>query len=248
VGGKELDLQGWREAVGVALNGGIDLSRLDLLGEWVERLLALDPKDFMGQLARAGTLIETGRVAEAAAAYAELRTAHPYEHTAYEQLALLSALDGRLDEALELADSALNLSQTCSFAWATRGYVYFLRGQWLAAQADLKTAWNRANMAERRYEFVYWWILAELQNDRWLALDRKMKARHETHIDWRRHQLAQTQAQLKVWAADPSRRRTLRQRWGAFMDWLRRWPLRARSAAARLAYFARRTGLGRLKM
>ncbi len=101
-------------------------------------------------------------------------------------------------------------------------------------------------MAQRRCEFVYWWILAELQNDRWLASDRKLKARREDHNEWRRRQLAQTQAQLKVWAADPSRRRTLRQRWSTFRDWLGGALSQARSAglrsaAARLVSFARRS-------
>ena len=155
--------------------------------------------------------------------------------------ALLGALDGRLDEALELAESALNLDQSCAFAWATCGYVYFLRGQWLAAQADLKTAWNRASMADRRREFVYWWILAALQNDGWLASDRKWKAGRETHTDWRRRQLAQTEAQLKVWAADPARRRWRGKRLTTFRNWLGRARLRARAAAARLAHFVRRS-------
>jgi tetratricopeptide (TPR) repeat protein len=181
VNGKELDLEGWRAAVGVALDGARDLSGWDLLGEWTERLLALEAQDYLGQLARAAVLLETGRVTEAAAVYAELRATHPHKPGAYVIQALLSAIDGRLDEALELAESALNLGQTNPFAWAVRGYVYFLRGQWQAAQANLKTAWNRANMAQRRCEFVYWWILAALQNDRWLASDRKLKARREDH-------------------------------------------------------------------
>ena len=173
-------IEDWRMPVWITMQE----TAWELAGEYAERLLALDAQNFTGMFARAESLRETGQLEQALAALEALRVAHPYEHNSYEKLAVQRAMDGKLDEAMELAERAVLLGPFCAFAWATRGYVYFLRGQWVAARADLETGWRRADFSMRREGFIFWWILAELQNKPILALYRRFKSWREAKVDW----------------------------------------------------------------
>jgi tetratricopeptide (TPR) repeat protein len=160
-GSKDLDAEGWGEAAWAIARAEEDALCL----EFAERALALDPENYAGLYNRAQSLSDLDREEESIAAFHRLRAAHPNEHNAYEKLALRLAVDGKVDEALQLADRAVELGSFCTYAWATRGYVYFVRGQRPEALADLEAAWNRADVDERRRSYDYWWLLVALQED-----------------------------------------------------------------------------------
>ncbi|MBF8286168.1 MAG: tetratricopeptide repeat protein [Anaerolineales bacterium] len=145
---------------------------------------------------RAEALSGLDREAEAVAAYHRLREAHPNEHNAYEKLGLLLALDGKSDEALALAERAVELGPFCPFSWATRGYAHFVRGDRAPALADLQTAWGRADTERRRQANEYWWLLAALQGQPDLAEDRKRKAMEEATNSTGRRQVGHIEALL----------------------------------------------------
>ncbi len=180
----------------------MDTASWDLAGELSEKLLALDEHNFVGMFARAESLAETGQLEPAVEALIALRAEHPHEHNSYEKLAVQSALDGNTDQAMEMAERAVLLGPFCPFAWATRGYVYFLRGQWEAARSDLETGWRRADVSRQRENYVFWWILAALQNRPALALYRQIQAGQESVTDWRRRQVAQVRNHLRASAIE----------------------------------------------
>lgn len=92
---------------------------------------------------------------------------------------------------MELAERAVQPGSFCPFAWATRGYLYFLSGQWDAPRADLEIAWKRATFSQRREGFAFWWMLASLQNNPLLAFYREIQARRESRTDWQIGQVRQ---------------------------------------------------------
>ncbi len=198
-------VEDWRMPVWITMRD----SAWELAGEYAERLLALDAQNFTGMFARAESLRETGQLEQALAALDALRIAHPYEHNSYEKLAVHRAMDGKLDEAMELAERAVLLGPFCAFAWATRGYIYFLRGQWVAARADLETGWRRADFSMRREGFIFWWILAELQNKPILAQYRRFKSWREAKVDWHRQERTLIGSHLKKTARERLRQHPL---------------------------------------
>jgi tetratricopeptide (TPR) repeat protein len=189
---EKLNADGWGRAAWTAMMA----HEWALCAELAEKALALDPQHFSGLFTRAEALSGLDREAEAVAAYHRLREAHPNEHNAYEKLGLLLALDGKSDEALALAERAVELGPFCPFAWATRGYAHFVRGDRPLALADLQTAWGRADTERRRQSNEYWWLLAALQGQPELADDRKRKAMEEATTAAGRRQVAQIEELL----------------------------------------------------
>jgi tetratricopeptide (TPR) repeat protein len=172
-----------------------------LLMEFADRALELEPDHFAGLFARATAFREQDREPEATEAYHRLRRAHPNEHNAYEKLALLAALDGQLEQALELADRALALGPFCYLAWATRGYVAFVRSEDDKALADLDTSWQRANVDQRRGEHPFWWVRGALHHDERAAADHHTQALARAHTALDRRLIAQIEAQLQARAS-----------------------------------------------
>ncbi len=180
-------VQAWRTPTLTCLEG----RAWELAAEYAKRILALDPQDLVGRLAHAEVVVRTGHVEEGAQAFEAVRAADPRDHNAYEKLAVLRAVEGKLDDALELAERAVLLGEFCPFSWATRGYVYFLRGQWDLARSDLEAAWTRADITQKRHEHWFWWILANLQNKPIMAFSRRRSAQYEADTEWYRQQLHQ---------------------------------------------------------
>jgi predicted Zn-dependent protease len=164
--------------------------------ELAERTLALDPESYTGLYASAQALSELGRAEQALQVLLALRAAHPNEHNAYEKLALLSAANNQLDEALELADQAVQLGPYCPFAWAARGFVYFVLDQPVEALADLQMAWNRGNSQRRHKSPIYWWIMAELQEDEKLASEMRQAALDQADIELDQRMIALVEGRL----------------------------------------------------
>ncbi len=187
-----LDARGWGEAAWTAMSA----EEWELCLDFAEKALALDPHNFSGLYCKAEALRGMDRDDEARHGYHALRKAHPTEHNAYEKLGLFLALDGILEDALAMAERAVELGPYCPFAWATRGYVQFLRGDRAAALTDLQSAWNRADAERRREAHEYWWLLAELQNQAALAAERKRKAVEAARSSSAKRQVAQMEGML----------------------------------------------------
>jgi tetratricopeptide (TPR) repeat protein len=189
---RSLDADGWGQAAWVAM----EAERWSLLTEFADQALALEPEHFAGLFARATALREQDHEAEAVEAYHRLRRAHPHEHNAYEKLGLLLALEGQTEDALELADRALGLGPFCYMAWATRGYVAFVRGEDDKALADFETSWSRANVDQRRGEHAFWWVRAALRGDEAAAAASRDQALARAHTAIDRRQIDQIDALL----------------------------------------------------
>ncbi|MFZ6029326.1 MAG: C39 family peptidase [Chloroflexota bacterium] len=189
---RQLDADGWGNAAWAILRA--DDKALTL--EFAARALALDGENYAGLYTRAQALSDMNREAEAIEAYYRLRDIHPDEHNAYEKLAYRLAVRGELDEALALAERAVMLGSFCSFAWATRGMVHFLRGERAEALEDLETAWNQGDSDDRRQKNVEWWLLAEMHCDAPLATERKQQALSEAN-DIDRAAIAKMEALLR---------------------------------------------------
>jgi len=138
-------------------------------------------------------------------AYHRLRRAHPNEHNAYEKLGLLLALEGQTEDALELADRALGLGPFCYLAWATRGYVAFVRGEDDKALADFETSWSRANVDQRRGEHAFWWVRAALRGDAAAAAATRDQALARAHTAIGRRQIDQIDALIHARAQQQGR-------------------------------------------
>jgi Flp pilus assembly protein TadD len=110
--------------------------------------------------------------------FQRIRHLEPEEHRSYEFTALKFAQDGRLDEALELADRAVVLGASCSQAWGVRGLVHFLCEQPEEARSDLETAWYRMDARQRERWPVFWLVLFHLQNKIETAVEWHAKAYH----------------------------------------------------------------------
>jgi tetratricopeptide (TPR) repeat protein len=169
---ENLNAEGWGEAAWAIAHS--ENSELTL--ELAERALAFDPEQYQGLFARAEALSRLGREEEAWKALELLRTIYPEDHYAYEKISLWFAAEGKLEKAFEFADRSVELGVFCPFAWATRGLIHFLNRRPVEALADLQTGWNRADPQRRERLFFYWWLLAELQGEDELAMQRKSQA------------------------------------------------------------------------
>ncbi|HLO13204.1 MAG TPA: tetratricopeptide repeat protein, partial [Anaerolineales bacterium] len=190
--------EAWHTSLWICL----ETAAWDLASELAQRALIHDEQDFTGLFARAEVLAETGQLEQAIAALNALRTMHPYEHNSYEKLAVHYAMSGQMEQAMEMAERAVLLGPFCPLAWATRGYIYFLSGQWEAARVDLELAWKRTNFSQRHESFAFWWILASLQNNPILALYRQSQAWREAHTGWRRAKVHQIRKHLNQTAME----------------------------------------------
>jgi tetratricopeptide (TPR) repeat protein len=189
-----LDATGWANAAWEAFMAG----EFALCAEFAARALALEPRHFLGLYMRLEALFGLGQEAEALAACEELRQAHPTAHNAYEKLALLRALEQKLDEARPLAERAVELGSFCPTAWAAQGYVYFLAGRRDDAQASLEAAWKRADLDRRRSSNIYWWLLSFLRADApETVAARRQQAASEAKTPLAQRQLALADAVLK---------------------------------------------------
>ncbi len=188
-----LNAKGWGNAAW-DLGPGHDANLLAL--EFSERSLALDPDNFVGMNTLTQALGGLGREEELQTALERLRQAHPDQHNAYETLAFRAAVNGKPDEALPLAETALTLGAFCWKAWGTRGYIHFLLGHEEAALNDLQTSWNRADSDTRMNSHDFWWVLAELCQDAERAAHCREKAHEEAETDFDRRMLAQIEAKL----------------------------------------------------
>lgn len=166
---KKLDAEGWGEAAWAILRA----DRHELTMELSARSLALDPQNHSGLYCRAQTLVDMGKEEEAAEAFRILMDAHPEEHNSYEKFAFNLAVQGDLDQALHMAERAVQLGGFCPFAWTTRGIVRFFREDTAGAREDLEKAWKQGDHDDRRQKNVSWWLLAVLQGDHDLARNRK---------------------------------------------------------------------------
>jgi Flp pilus assembly protein TadD len=192
---ENLSAAGWGEAAWTAMMA----EAWALCLECADRALAQEPHQFAGLLTRAEALMGLAHEAEAVATYQALRDAHPDEHNAYEKLALRAAVEENdLNEALALAERGVALGPFCPFAWATRGYVRFVRGEPEPARADLETAWGRADADRRRHSNEFWWLLAALQGEAALATARRQTARAEAHTRYAKRILKQIERLLKA--------------------------------------------------
>ena len=147
------------EAATTALDGGAPELALALSVEAIR----LQPDYVPGMLIQARALVELSQEPEALEIYQRIRLSAPDEHSPYEYFALKLAQDGRLDEALELADRSLTLGAYCPRAWAVRGLIHFLCAQPAEALSDLETAWNRMEDRLRQRWPVFWLVLFHLQ-------------------------------------------------------------------------------------
>lgn len=176
----------------------MEAERWPLTLELAELTLARDPQIFSGLFAHAAALDKLDRNDEAIAAYQALRQTHPAEHNAYEKLGFLLALDGDYDRALELAERAVALGPFSQSAWATRGYVYFLRGEDDKALDDLQAAWDRSNIGQRRSMHVFWWVLSELRGNSKAAKKQRDIAIAEANNNTDRRHIELTSAALSM--------------------------------------------------
>lgn len=190
--GENLNADGWGKAAWEAMSA----DAWPLCAEFADQALALDPSHFSGLFCKAEALRGLNRLDESISAYHQLREAHPDEHNSYEKLGLVLAVDGKNDEALTLADRAVQLGTFCPVAWATRGYAYFVRGDRALALSDLKTAWDRSDAERRREMNDFWWVLAALKGEAALAEGHKQKAFAEAKTDLDRKMLAQVERAL----------------------------------------------------
>jgi tetratricopeptide (TPR) repeat protein len=194
VNSRALDADGWGRAAWCAM----EAQAWELCAAFADRALAINPQHFYGLFMRAEALSELDREVEAVAAYHALRQSYPNEHNAYEKLGLLLALAGEVTEALALADRAVSLGSFCPFAWATRGYIHFLRRDEASALADLETGWNRADVDRRRGSHTFWWVLAALQHDETTAEMRRAEAVAQAKTGVKRRHIAQVDATLRA--------------------------------------------------
>ncbi len=191
---ENLNAEGWGKAAWAAMSA----DAWPLCAEFAERALALDAAQFSGLFCHAEALCGLNRLAEAVAAYHQLREAHPNEHNSYEKLGLILAVDGKLDDSFPLADRAVFLGVFCPVAWAARGYTHFVRGDRAAALADLQTAWDRSDAERRREMNDYWWVLNALKGNAGLADMHKQKAVAEAKTDLARRLIAQAEGVLAL--------------------------------------------------
>lgn len=131
-----------------------------------EHALSLDPTNQDGLFARAEALTSLELEDDAFAAWVALRDSQPDNHTAYEKLALWSAVKGDLPQALQFANRAIELGAFCPFSWAARGVVGFLQNKNDESLGDLQMAWNRADPQQRSRNQVYWLLLSALREQR----------------------------------------------------------------------------------
>lgn len=189
---EELAAEGWGEAAWMIMLTDAHALTLEL----ADRSLRLDSQNYEALYARAGALSSLDREDDALAALQQLQESYPAEHNAYEKLALRLAADERLDEALELAERSVSLGPFCPFAWATRGLVNFLRAQNEDAEADLQTAWNRADNQRRRRSNEFWWLLALLREETSAAEQHRRLAYEEAKTGLSQRILALIEATL----------------------------------------------------
>lgn len=189
---RDLNADGWGYA---AWKLG-DTRRWDLVLEFAEQSLEREATSYPGLFSSAMALRELGREDEARAGYERLRQAHPDEHNGYEKLALLLALEGRTDEALVQAEHAVALGAFCHLAWATRGYVAFVRGEHDRALADLEAAWIRADGDARGDDHVFWWVRASLRGEAETAARERALALADAATPFTRDHVAQVEGLL----------------------------------------------------
>lgn len=155
------DASAWGQAAWLAFDRGL----IQVASQWAEQALQAEPQNYAGLYTRAQTLEALGENTHAIEIYQRLCTIQPYEHNAYEKLALQYALQNDLEAAFELAEKAVALGAFCPQAWAVRGLVQFLRGQNQASLSDLHTAWNRSDAAGRMKMPEYWLVFSLLNQD-----------------------------------------------------------------------------------
>ena len=198
--GKSLGADGWGNAAWTAMLSDQHAYSLEL----AQCALELDPGHYAGMYARAQALSELDQEDQALEALQALREAHPNEHHAYEKLALYAAAAGEpadqgvLADAFELADQGVLLGPHCPYAWATRGYVYFVRGQLVEALADLQLAWTRADSRQRPKTPIFWWLLGILQDDQALVDEMRQAAQEKATTAMACRMIARVEALLAV--------------------------------------------------
>lgn len=190
---RDLTAKGW----GYAAWELCDAKSWELVREFAEQALARDETSYPGLFSYAVALRELGCEDEARAGYERLRQAHPDEHNSYEKLALLLAIEGQTDAALVQAEHAVALGAFCHLAWATRGYVAFVRGERDRALADFDAAWTRADVDGRRDEHIFWWIRAALRGEEETAARERELAIAEAVTQFSRGHIAQVEALLR---------------------------------------------------
>ena len=99
---------------------------------------ALAPNDRAVLAARETVMLLSGDIKGARAAAEQLDRDFPFEHQGAERLAEIDALEGRLDEALDHALSAVSEGSTCGQAASTLAFVYALRGEWNLAEGPAR--------------------------------------------------------------------------------------------------------------
>jgi len=118
----------------------------DDLGNWeaalvdFDRYVELVPEDPDGYESRAYVYIEMGDVDAALDDFSAIIALDPDNAGAYNNRAWFAALsDGDLDQALDDANRAVELAPV-DYIYDTRGYVYYKRGNYVAALADYDEA------------------------------------------------------------------------------------------------------------
>ena len=155
---KHLDAAGWADAAGAVLLG--DSSHLAV--KLAQKSLSIDENNRSGLNILGSGLYELGQIQDSFSVFQAMRSDYPSEHSPYEYLALQAILDGKLNQAYELADRAVRLGAYCPHAWAVRGLVNFFLYNNQEACSDLTITWNRLDTFLRSKKPAYWAVLSHL--------------------------------------------------------------------------------------
>jgi serine/threonine protein kinase/predicted TPR repeat methyltransferase len=123
-----------------------ELDRLDEALQCYERVLEIHPEDVLGQINRASTLSRIGRRDEADAAYERAAAMARQRAKPSTWANLLNGWSvnlreqGRLEEALQRTDQALEITADDEFVWANRARVLHLLGRRAEAIESLERA------------------------------------------------------------------------------------------------------------
>jgi len=108
----------------------------------VERARAITPNDREVLAAHQAMALATGVMKEAKSAAAQLERDFPYEHQGPERLAEIAILEGRIDDAVRLAQTAVSECYSCGTAAAGLALALAMRGDWDDARREGERGWD----------------------------------------------------------------------------------------------------------
>jgi tetratricopeptide (TPR) repeat protein len=107
----------------------------------VERAHSIAPNDREVLAAYQAMALATGNMEGARSAAEQLKRDFPYEHQGPERLATLALLEGRIDDAIRLAETAVSEHYSCGTASAVLALALAIRWEWDNARREGLRGW-----------------------------------------------------------------------------------------------------------